>query len=359
MMRAMTAALALAALAAAPALGAEEPGAYELRTYVVRSLVDPVRDFQAVRYSLDPAGGVREGLDHPSLMGMRDIEERPRLLGSEELLEVLEQSVAFFREGGDARSLLRITNGVLYVAAPPGAVRELEKVIEALEKEASRSVALRALVFRWDGEAARALGAVRTPSHVLDAGRAGALLSLLDGPGGRVLEQASTSALSGQRVYLSHGREREFLRGLEAQAAEKAGLVSPVVDVLRDGLVLELRPALSPTGRSVEITYAVNCSRYREIRFDTRNPALGVIDVPRLRYFRAGGTAVVPLGGGVLFGPLPRDLDPAAREAKDDGGAEGEAKGGSGKGGAAPPAEGDVHLLLHASSAPTEGQGGG
>jgi hypothetical protein len=290
----------------APQVQAEDESPHLLRHYLVKNLIDPVSDFRAVRYSLDPAQALRDGAEG-AIRVMPD-ESEPRLMDGEELLELINKSILFFRDGGDEQSELKIINGRLRVQAPRKVIAQVEKILAALEEEANRSVSLFAVVFRLDPELAKAAGGLDWKNHILTPSRAERFFAALKARPAAVLEKASTSALSGQRVYMSRGRERTYLCDFDAALGEKTGRIDPVVDLLRDGLVLELRPTFGPTGKTIKIDYSLNYSRFSEKAFDTKNPAIGSVDLPRISFFRTGGTAVVAPGGAVLFGPMGQPI---------------------------------------------------
>ncbi len=308
------------------------------RIFDLANISSMARDFPAPRYSLDPAGTVREGMtdEYGALDPQR--EERPRLLDAESVKTMVEESVEFFRNGGSAKSSLKLRNGRLYVTAPPSAVDEAAKIISFLEAEALRSVEVHAVMFSYTAEIQKACPPPSDGRCAVPAKFCESLTALLARDQSAVMERASTSALNGQKVSVASGRERSFLRDLDSESTDERAVLKPVMDTLREGLVVEARPRLG-MGGMIRTEYFVNCSKYKENIFETGNPDMGSLDLPSIRFFRTAGTAVAENGGGVLLGPVPAALTSQTPKKEGSGGPE-----------AGPPEPG-IYILLRIAEA--------
>ncbi|MCU0723146.1 MAG: hypothetical protein MUC63_05975, partial [Planctomycetes bacterium] len=336
-MRSIAAVLAAAALAAASA-GAEEgdeekPARYPLVLFDVSALVEPLRDFPGPRFELSAGRALQTLLREEGRMEP-DAPERPRLLNPEELEEIVRSSDDVWDAGEGVK--LRMVQRRLFVQGPEDAVRRLRDLLQTLEREASRSFAVRAVVAAVPREAAEAL--LGKPGQVLPAAQAAERLEALKAKGGRILADAHVVALAGQRVHVVDGRERSVVVDYDVEVAQSAAAADPIVEVVRDGLILDVRPLPSPTGEKIRLDFYVGYAVLDPVpvRFDPGNPALGPLDLPRLSGFRMEASTSVPAGDFLLLGPLLPSERPAAGAPAEAKPAEGKPEG---KGPAAPPVQ--------------------
>jgi hypothetical protein len=335
--------LPVAMVALAAATFAEEeapkPARYPLAIFDISALVEPVRDFPGPRFELSPGRALQNLMREEGRIDL-DAPERPRLLTAEELEELIRTGDPVWDAGGEGLQL-RIIQKKLLVQGPEDALGRLRVLLRALEKEASRSLAVRAVVVavpRGSGEAL-----IGRPGQTLPAAQAAERLEGLKAKGGRILADAGVCALAGQRVHLVDGRERSVLVDYDVEVAQQSTAADPVVEVVRDGLVLDVRPIPSPTGERIRLDFYVSyvILDLAAVRFDTGNPALGPLDLPRLSGFRMEASAALPAGEFLILGPLlPSERPPAEKPAGTEG------KPGEGK--EAPAAPIEAYLLLQA-----------
>jgi hypothetical protein len=331
------------------------------RIFIVQNIIDDVEDAPAPKYSLDPAGDMEESLRREYRLRRRWGQEdtRPRLLNKEELVEMIRDSDTYWKSTTDPGADIQVFGVRLRVQAPPEVIGRVEALLRMLEAEATRTVDMHAVVFRMSEEVRKGWGGVEGKGQTLPGLRVKKLEEVLAGKKNAVLMRGTFHGLNAQVVHLACGRERIFLADIDPQVAAKAGEINVQTDKLRDGLSVEVRPFFGVDRKTIKLDYSVNYSRYEEKIFNTKNPKIGSVDLPSLRYFRSDGTTVVENGGGILFGPLPgglaRDAEKkaAAEGRKTDGGpagSEGERKSEgadkAGNGGAK--AEAPVYLLLYA-----------
>jgi len=80
------------------------------------------------------------------------------------------------------------------------------------------------------------------------------LAKLQEHPGVNILMAPEVTCLDGQRASLSLINQKSYVKDFEIKVAREAFLGDPVVDVVNDGLVLELLPNVTDSGDSVRTT---------------------------------------------------------------------------------------------------------
>jgi len=293
------------AAAPAPALaqeGERKPVSYPLTVFDISALVEPLRDFPGPRFELSPGRALQSLLREESRIDP-DEPERPRVITSEELEELIRGGDPYWAEGGEGVRL-QFVQRKLFVRGAEEAVRRLKDLLRTLEREATRSFAIRATIVEVPRGTGESL--IGRPGQVLPAAQAAERVESAKAKGGRILADASVCALASQRVHLVDGRERSYVADYDVEVAQSSAVAAPVVEVVRDGLVLDVRPIPSPSGERVRLDFFVSFTALdpAAVRFDPGNPALGPIDLPRSVGFRMEATATVPVGDVLVLGPL-------------------------------------------------------
>jgi hypothetical protein len=137
---------------------------------------------------------------------------------------------------------------------------------------------------------------------VLDA----AALAKLDGAvargEGKLADAALLSSLGQQSVYFHSGAERSYVSSFDRSSGGTGQIVEtvsdPIVDTLRTGLALEVRPTVLEGGRKIMLD--LHCARAQLKGMTRRTTPYGAIDVPRLELTSTRTSTRVPLGMGVL-----------------------------------------------------------
>ncbi|GEM_PF-3076188 len=297
--------LALLSLAA-PAL-AREPGAgppYPVELFDVATLVKPVQDFPGPRFELSAgralASMMRE-IEQPGTFGAR--ERPPALLTGRELEDLARETDPVW-ETDPVNIRLKFFNDRLLAQGPQEAIDRLRSLLASLEKEATRAYLVRAVLVQVpEGAGPDRLGA---PGSAFSPEGASALLDDLPEKQGAIVAEGTVGALNGQRVHLADGRERAFVVDYDVVLGKETAKTDPVVEIFRDGLVLDVRPISSPTGKRVRLDLFIGYTRFDAdtARFETGNPELGSLDLPRVSGFRMETSVVVPEGDFLLIGPL-------------------------------------------------------
>jgi hypothetical protein len=319
----------------------EKEGPFPLVIFDVNGLVKPVKDFPGPRFEMSPGRALETMMrDVPDSLAGGTERHRPTVLTSVDLEELVRESDPAW-DGGRAGVRLSLVRNRFYAQGPPAAVERLRAFLRVLEKEAARSFHVRAVVVEVPkGKGPALLG---KPGSLLPAGEAAKRLDGLSASGGKALADASVGALNGQRVHLVDGRERTFLVDYDVLLAKNAAEADPIIEIFRDGIVLDVRPIASPSGERVRLDLLVGYSRFEPDtpRFESANPRLGPFDLPRVTGFRMESSVNLPVGDFLVLGPLfPSPL------------VTGTGEGGKGKKGddekEEPVPEGDVYLLLQA-----------
>ncbi|MHC4780220.1 MAG: hypothetical protein ACYTFG_16750 [Planctomycetota bacterium] len=330
-----------AAMHAGPAQAGEERSEpYPLKVFDVAALVKPLKDFPGPRFELS-AGKALESMmrDLPgSLPG--DLEpHRPAVLTVVDLEDLIRQSDPLWENPPEGARLNLVRNR-LFVQGPPDAVSRLETLLRALEREASRSYLVRAVLFDLPaGTGEKLLG---KPGTLLSEDAASKRMASIPSSGGKMLADASMTAMNGQLAHIVDGRERTFLVDYEVLLAKGAAEADPIVEIFRDGIILEARPISSPTGSRVRLELYVGYSRFEPHteKFDPGNPKLGPIDLPRVTGFRMETSLTLPDAHFLVLGPLM----PRSSVAPPEGGGSRE----EGKEDVRP--KGEVYMLLQAKA---------
>lgn len=141
-----------------------------------------------------------------------------------------------------------------------------------------------------------------TSGGVLDP----AALAKLDGAvargQGKLVDAALLSSLGQQSVYFHSGAERSYVSSFDRSSGGTGQIVEtvsdPIVDTLRTGLALEVRPTVLEGGQTIMLD--LHCARSQLQGMTRRATPYGAIDVPRLELTSTKTSTRVPLGAGVL-----------------------------------------------------------
>ncbi|MHC4601560.1 MAG: hypothetical protein ACYS47_21405 [Planctomycetota bacterium] len=326
--------------------GEDKP--YPLVIFDINALVKPVKDFPGPRFEMS-AGRALETLlrEVPGPLPGGVERHRPTVLTAVDLEELVRESDPIW-SGAEAGVRLSLVRNRLFVQGPTAAVERLRALLRVLEREAARSFHVRAVIVEVPKNRGPQL--LAKPGSLLGAGDAAKRFDALPEKGGKVLADASVSALNGQRVHLADGRERSFIVDYEVMLAKDAAEADPIIEIFRDGIILDVRPMASPSGERVRLDLYVGYSRFEPDtpRFDCGNPRLGPVDLPRVTGFRMESSVNLPVGDFLVLGPL----FPSPHVTGSGGGTQDAPPGKGPKEGDKPKGEpvpkGDVYLLLQA-----------
>ncbi|MHC4473677.1 MAG: hypothetical protein ACYS99_22290, partial [Planctomycetota bacterium] len=168
---------------------------------------------------------------------------------------------------------------------------ELARFLGELESEASRRVLFHVDVYSLPGD--RYAGGATTPA------------------GGEILASGSVEAYPGVRVSLEVTRRDHIVTDYEVEIASKSAIAMPVIEAVREGLVVDLvaHPTLDGHRILVEclLEHGEFVRPHRGVKL-TEDPAhhLGLIELPHLRHSGALATAVVAPVDSVMI-PFARN----------------------------------------------------
>ncbi|MCB9834325.1 MAG: hypothetical protein H6807_17815 [Planctomycetes bacterium] len=110
----------------------------------------------------------------------------------------------------------------------------------------------------------------------------------------------SLGVLAGQRATVSVINEIAYIKDYELEVATASVVADPMVDVVQEGIVVDILPYADPDGR-VQIDYVVTCSALvrpiREFTTDIGGTSPVTIQLPELRVATRRGRLVVPAEG--------------------------------------------------------------
>lgn len=119
---------------------------------------------------------------------------------------------------------------------------------------------------------------------------------------GKLVDAALLSSLGQQSVYFHRGAERSYVSSFERSSGGTGQIVEtvsdPIIDTLRTGLALEVRPTILQGGQTIMLD--LKCARSNLLGMTRRSTPYGAIDVPRLQLTSTKTSTRVPLGAGVL-----------------------------------------------------------
>ncbi|MEK7468810.1 MAG: hypothetical protein AAB074_15650 [Planctomycetota bacterium] len=142
--------------------------------------------------------------------------------------------------GEDAWSVegreLRFRHDRIMAVAPQGILEATEAALKGMAELRLKRVAVDAVVVALEGRERGDLPA----ADVLAAAR--------KGDRARVVAGATALGLTGQRVHAFAGAESLFVRDRDVEIAQEAAATDPVNDVLREGLLLDVRPFAADAG---------------------------------------------------------------------------------------------------------------
>ncbi len=284
----------LAPEAYAPPRGASILSEPVRRTFDVQDLVvaplDHVGPASGLGGDRRPQGGADGG---GGVISFFDEECEPTAgvgLGPDLLVELVE------RDGEVER--VEYANGELHVRASPEALVRIERLLAELRAPRAGLVDLDVRLYALP---ASLFWRLRGRSEALDEAREQTLAQAVTRNEARLLSAHRVVAHDGQRVVVRRGRARSFVGDIEINQTGVIPVACPVVRVLNEGHVLELRPLVDRGAGRVLVDLAITVCQGDET-FDTRDVQGLELELPRAAIARTTATSNVPLGRGALMG---------------------------------------------------------
>lgn len=233
-------------------------------------------------------------------------------------LDQLEQAAtnAVGEDEWDEPRAIRVHRGYLIVHQTPIGHARIRRLLDELTRRAVQAIQLE-------------VGFYALPPALEDEVRLGALssggvlgpelLARLDDAvregSARLVGNAALTALDEQRVYVHQGIEQAYVAAYE-RSSGGTGMVTavvpdPIIEILRAGLALDVRPTLIDTGDGARVALDVRFARSRPLAFEKRQTPWGPMTMPQVTMDSVRTSAQVPDGSGMLVF--------AARGTADDG----------------------------------------
>lgn len=128
-----------------------------------------------------------------------------------------------------------------------------------------------------------------------------------------LLTAPSISVHNTQRGYVSVLSELSYISDFEVNVSASAAIADPIVEVIRDGIVLDVRPTVSADRRYVTLELRPTLATLlRPISTITTSLGVGppvAIQTPELQLQRIRTTVTIPDGGSFLIGGLRRMIE--------------------------------------------------
>lgn len=250
------------------------------------------------------AAGYRTGAGAPAggMFSFDDTEEHEGALVAPDQLEAIVMTSVGHSEWDAPRSI-EVAGGFLIVRQTPANHARIRALLGRLEDQV-RAVQLEVGFYALPADVQREL---ETAAAGADGVLSPDVLARLDarvGQGSVALTSAAMlSGMSGQRVFLHQGDERAFVVAYERSSGGTGNVVEvvsdPVVEVLRSGISLDLRPLVADGDRP-SVQMDVRFARSVPLALETRPTPWGPIDTPHLSQDAVKTSARVPQGAGML-----------------------------------------------------------
>ena len=160
------------------------------------------------------------------------------------------------------------------------------------------------------GDMLSATGGARVVFSILDDLQIGAVLHAVEKDVNTTLVNAPRLTIyNNQRANLTLVNQITYVKDYDVEVAQTAFIADPLVDVIQDGLTLDVRPTVSYDRKYVSLEVQPSLATLvRPIRtFESNLSGLTtpvIIELPEIRFSQAATTVKVPDGGYVVIGGL-------------------------------------------------------
>ena len=113
-----------------------------------------------------------------------------------------------------------------------------------------------------------------------------------------------------QRANLTIVNQVTYVKDYDVEVAQTAFIADPLVDIIQDGLVLDVRPTVSHDRKYVVLEIRPTLAVQLPSRYQRLILGFTVLDVelPVLNVTRISTTVTIPDGGTVLIGGVKRTI---------------------------------------------------
>ena len=215
-------------------------------------------------------------------------------IDADKLIELIE-----FQLGeDDAEGSVEYSGGQLLVRKTAAGIAKIKALLASIAKDRGGLVDLDVRIYRMPPAVFGRLRAEAT--NITQAGEAILSKALADGTVD-LLSSHRVVAHDGQRVYVRRGGSQSLVCDLEVNQTGVIPVLNPVINVVNEGLVVELRPLVDRVRKIVMLDAALSLSKIRS-PIAAREIKGVELELPHMEIARTGASTCVPLGRGALLG---------------------------------------------------------
>ncbi len=254
-----------------------------LRLFDVSLLTRGLQDYSSPEMEIVPLRSTPGG---PLTGATFTLDEPVALLGAGNMVDLIQTKVAPDTWGNKRNSITVARGGMLFIRQKPEVLREIGRFLDDLLAARAGMVTVEAvaMAFRQGAlaEWEREIPALAPGGLFADAGKVQRLLEEASkGQRVRLMEAAEITGFPQQRVYTARLREEAYIMDFEPQVSTSESIFDPVIGVVDDGFVLDVRPHFVHGSDQVSVELLAVLAR-REIReIPVVSSGLGPLQTPR------------------------------------------------------------------------------
>jgi hypothetical protein len=212
----------------------------------------------------------------------------------EKLLELVERHLDDEGENGS----LEINGGRLIAKNKGSVLAKIAAFLEEIRKGRGGMIDLELRVYRMDSNL---FSKLRSRSANLDARAEKELLDALKSGSATLLSRNRVIAHDGQKVNVRRGDSRSIVADIEINQTGVIPVQNPVINVLHEGLMVEIRPMLDRNSQQVVVDVTLSLSRLQD-KLEVRQVEKLNLELAKMNIARTTSTACIPVGKGALLG---------------------------------------------------------
>lgn len=213
-------------------------------------------------------------------------------LEPEKLLELVEHHI------GDTEGSLEVSGGRLVAQQRMDVLEKIEKFLETLREGRGGMIDLEVRVYRMNSTL---FSKLRSSSTSLDAKNELALLNAVKKGTATLVAKNRVIAHDGQKVNVRRGDSRSIVADIEVNQTGVIPVQNPVIGVLHEGLLVEVRPLLDRKSQQVVVDVSLSLSNLSD-KVKTRKVEKLELELAKMSISRTTSTACIPVGKGALLG---------------------------------------------------------
>jgi hypothetical protein len=198
----------------------------------------------------------------------------------------------------DDRGSIEFTAGRLIIRKTAAAIETIQRLLKRVSKNRGGLVDLEVRLYRMPPTL---FATLRSSASALTLKGEAALAKATADGRATLLSTHRVIAHDGQQVHVRRGSSRSFIADIMVNQTGVVPVVYPEVNVLNEGLVVELRPLVDRERRAVLIDAALSLTGLTD-EPESRMVEGIELELPKLGIIRTGSSTCVPLGQGALLG---------------------------------------------------------